>query len=170
MKALPIPEIIPSQFSGRDDRRRNKADALNAIIQTGSVREAIASGEIDRVTLTRYLLDGEFSEKLKLIEHHIAARMTTKAMELAEKGSERMIEYVNNALNPQFDPVTRKETARARGVIGSMIFKQLLGETEEPDHTSMTDKTSYRALEHLTGVQDADIIEDDDKPLDVPTT
>lgn len=169
-----LPDISPDQFSGRLDTRTNKSEALAAVLETGTVREAIRSGKVDWVTLSRYLSDGVFSEQLKKVEDVLSSALASKAINKSlndlDKDQARMLEFTLPALDSRFDSGIRREKAKATGVLGSMLFKQLLdrsGETApntgpspipidaiSSDSSTLTDKLSYQSIQDLTGTHD----------------
>lgn len=132
----------------------NKTESLAAVIECGSVKEAIKAGKIDQQTLARYLADPNYHERLRSIETHLAGLLVSKATELALNGSERMLEFVTPALDARFDAGVRRQQTANRGAIDSILMaKALDGATVELDPLlsgespldSMPDNSTYRA-------------------------
>lgn len=171
---LSLPDISPNQFSGRSDTQTNKSESLAAIAAAGSLKQAIRNGDITYDTLSRYLTDGNYREKLGEVQEVIAAKLASKAINKAlddlDKDQARMLEFTLPALDQRFDSGIRREKAKATGVLGSMLFKQLLDRTVEAppnsgsssipidaissDSSTMTDKETYQSIQDLTGTHD----------------
>lgn len=133
---------------------QNKTESLAAVVQHGSITAACQAGAIDRATLSRYLADPNYTERLKHIEKHLAGALVAKATELALNGSERMLEFVTPALDARFDAGVRRQQVQNRGAIDSILMaKALEGATVELDPLlsgespidSMPDNLTYQA-------------------------
>ena len=165
-----LPDISPSQFSGRSDTQSNKSESLAAIAAAGSLKQAIRNGDITYDTLSRYLTDGNYQEKLGEVQDVIAAKLASKAVNKAlddlDKDQARMLEFTLPALDSRFDSGIRREKAKATGVLGSILFKELLGSRDQGPDTitatpttrttlELTDNNTYQPIADLVGIHDS---------------
>lgn len=126
--------LSPSEFSGRIDKREAKSQLLREYISTPSLSQLMTDGKVDRNTLSRYLNDGDFSEKLKQIEHcmssHLVSVAYSKACNDSDKDQARMIEFVLPALNDRFDSGVRRQKASNIGQLQSLLVSKLLSDVD----------------------------------------
>lgn len=129
---IPPPRYWMEHSGNNIQSATNKAESLAAVIEHGSVREAIKAGKIDYATLGRYLADPHYSERLKKIESSLCGLLVSKATEKALEGNERMLEFVIPALDTRFDPGVRRQQVANRGSLDSILLSKAL---ENPEIT-----------------------------------
>lgn len=133
---IPPPRYWMETSGVRRDQAENRTYALASIAKHGSTQQAIVSGEIDRVTLARYLNDGNFSEQLRQVEQAIASRLVANVAHIATSGKEenqlRATEFLLPALDTRFDPGVRRQQVANRGSLDSILLSKAL---ENPEIT-----------------------------------
>lgn len=166
-----IPLVGPSFFQERSgdriDKATAKANILALVAEHGSLSKAVAVADVDRVTLSRYLSDGEFTHQLKQIEQGLVSKLVANTLRIATQGKEenqlKATEFLLPALNTQFDAGVRRQSLANRGNIDSILLAKSLSESSvELDpllySESMPDKPTYQAsdIEPLGIGQEAD--------------
>lgn len=127
---IPTPDYFVQNSGDRIDKADGKSRALALAAKHGSMRAAIASGDCDRMTIQRYLADGNFSENLSAIEHQLAAMLSADMLDIARFGKEenrlRAMEFILPALEPRFDAGIRRQNASNSGNLAQLLVSHAL--------------------------------------------
>ena len=150
---IPPPTYFEESSGDRSDKAESKTRSLAAAIEHGGIHAAIAAGKINKDTLSRYLADGNYRENLQRIESALASRLAAVAYEKAEKGSEKMLEFVLPALDDRFDSGIRRQNVANAGNLASILLQKTLTaeNVSQPGQVSDAEVIDITPTDSLSG-------------------